>query len=277
MESPLTRQLAALAHDDRLALFRLLSRRAPQAVPAGEIARSLGLKPSTASAHLSTLTEAGLLTRRRVGTSLLYELDRTAVQQLTGALLLDCCRGRPDLCPPLPMPDETLPVAARPLNVLFLCSGNSCRSIFAEAILRRLGGGRFAAHSAGTRPYSTLNSFAIELLRQKGHDIAPLRAKHVSEFQGPDAPVMDFVFTVCDAAAGETCPPWPGQPITAHWSMPDPVRVEGTEAEKRLAFQQAYGLILNRLQAFVALPFDSLTRLAAQARVDAIASEETDR
>jgi len=269
----IARQFAALAHDDRLGVFRLLVRRAPQQVPAGEIARELSLKPSTASAHLATLTDAGLLTRTREGTSLRYSLVTEAVQRLTGTLILDCCRGRPDLCPPLPSSEETLPMTTRPMNVLFICSGNSCRSIFAESILRHHASDRFTAHSAGTRPYSELNPFAVELLESKGHDISPLRAKTIAEFQGEDAPQMDFVFTVCDAAAGESCPPWPGQPITAHWSMPDPVKVEGTEAEKRLAFQHAYGLLNNRLKAFQALPFDALSRLALQERVDDIAGK----
>ncbi len=158
--------------------------------------------------------------------------------------------------------------------VLFICTANSARSIFAEAILRHEGGARFAAHSAGTVPRSELNPLALEILRSKGHDLAPLRAKHVSEFQGEGAPRLDFVFTVCDRAANEECPPWPGQPMTAHWGMPDPVKAGGTEAEKRLAFRQAYGALRNRILAFTSLPIGSLDRAVLQREVDTMASPE---
>ena len=155
-------------------------------------------------------------------------------------------------------------------NVLFLCTGNSARSIFAETILRDLAGDRFEAYSAGTRPYSELHPTAIEMLRQKGHDVSGLRAKNVSEFQRPDAPRLDFVFTVCNRAANEDCPVWEGQPMTAHWGMPDPVKAEGTEAEKVLAFQRAYGALRNRIIAFNALPLETIGRMSLQNAVDDI-------
>jgi protein-tyrosine-phosphatase len=154
--------------------------------------------------------------------------------------------------------------------VLFICSGNSARSIFAEALLRDLGRGRFAAHSAGTRPGTTLNPFALEVLARNGHDVTGLRSKHLSEFQTAGAPVMDFVFTVCDTAAAEECPPWPGQPITGHWGLPDPVKTEGTDAEKALVFAQTYGALRRRISAFVELPIEALGRIALQSRVEAI-------
>ena len=162
-------------------------------------------------------------------------------------------------------------MADRTYNVLFICTGNSARSIFAETLLRDLAGDRFEACSAGTQPRSELNPQAVALLEAKGHDVSGLRAKHVSEFQGEGAPVLDFVFTVCDRAANEDCPPWPGQPISAHWGQPDPVKATGTEAERKLAFQQAYGALRNRIALFTALPLDSLDRLSLQARVDEIA------
>lgn len=161
-------------------------------------------------------------------------------------------------------------------HVLFICSGNSARSIFAEALLRDLGAGRFAAHSAGTRPGTRLNPFALEVLERNGHDVAQMRSKHLSEFQAPDAPRMDFVFTVCDTAAAEECPPWPGQPITGHWGLPDPVKAEGTDAEKALVFAQTYGALRRRIEAFVALPMASLDRISLQNRVDAIDAEAKD-
>lgn len=167
----------------------------------------------------------------------------------------------------------------RALKVLFICTGNSARSIFAECLLRAMGEGKFIAYSAGTQPYSELNPLALEVLRQMGHDTSVLRAKNVAEFQQDDAPVMDFVFTVCDRAANEECPPWPGQPISAHWGMPDPVKAEGTEAERGLAFRQAYNTLRTRMTGFVELPFTSLDRISLQHRLDAIgevASETVD-
>ena len=158
----------------------------------------------------------------------------------------------------------------RPFNVLFICSGNSARSIFAEALLRDLGGDRFRAHSAGTRPNTALNPFALEVLRRNGHDTTVLRSKHVSEFQQSGSPDMDFVFTVCDTAAAEECPPWPGQPISGHWGLPDPVKATGTDAEKALVFAGTYAALRRRIMAFVELPFDSLGRISLQSRVDAI-------
>jgi protein-tyrosine-phosphatase len=159
-------------------------------------------------------------------------------------------------------------------DVLFICSGNSARSIFAEALLRDLGQGKFQAFSAGTRPGSALHPVAIDILERNGHDTASLRSKHISEFQVPGAPVMDFVFTVCDTAAAEECPPWPGQPITGHWGLPDPVKASGTEAERALVFAQTYAALRLRIMAFVELPFDSLSRLSLQSRIDEIGSRQ---
>lgn len=164
----------------------------------------------------------------------------------------------------------------RKYNVLFICTGNSARSIFAESILRTLAGDRFNVYSAGTRPRSDLNPFALKVLQDKGHDVSVLRAKNVSEFSGADAPDLDFVFTVCDQAANEECPAWEGQPISGHWGMPDPVKVTGTDAQKSLAFQQAYGALKHRIQAFAALPMESLDRIALQSAVDDIGRTSTE-
>ncbi|MEM9972877.1 MAG: helix-turn-helix domain-containing protein [Pseudomonadota bacterium] len=281
MESILIDRLTALGHPQRMAVFRLLMRRYPDAVPAGEIAGALGQKASTMSVYLAALTRAGLISRQRSATSLRYRIDLDAVRDLSASLLIDCCRGRPDLCPPdlflpgvLPDTEGDHSMSDGKLNVLFICTGNSARSVFAEAVLRNEGATRFNAFSAGTRPQSELNPFAVEMLKEKGHDISLLRAKNVEEFQGPDAPQLDFVFTVCDRAANEECPAWPGQPVTAHWGVPDPVKAEGTDAEKRLAFQQAYGLLRNRILGFAALPLETLDRVARQVAVDDIAGLE---
>ncbi len=138
-------------------------------------------------------------------------------------------------------------------TVLFLCTGNSARSIMAECLLTRLGAGRFAAYSAGSRPAEAVHPFAAGLLRELGHDVSRLRPKSWHEFARPGAPVMDFVITVCDAAAGETCPLWPGRPARAHWGIPDPAAAKGTEAEVRAAFRLAYARLQRRIRAFLAL------------------------
>lgn len=261
-------QLATLGHPQRLELFRLLMRRFPDKVPAGELSTALAIKPSTLSAYLAALTRVALVSQQRSGTSLLYSINMTVVQQLFGDLLNDCCRGRPDICPPLFT--GPAPMAKRIYSVLFICTGNSARSIFAESLLRQIGVGMFRAYSAGTLPQSTLNPITMQVLRDKGHDTTGLRSKHISEFTGPDAPGFDFVFTVCNQAANESCLAWDGQPISGHWGMPDPVKVEGTDAEKSLAFHQAYGALKRRIEAFTALPLASLDRIALQAAVDDI-------
>jgi arsenate reductase len=276
MESEIITRLATLGHPQRLALFRLLMRRYPDRVPAGEIAEALGLKPSTLSSYLSALMQAGLVTQDRVGTSLRYAIAMAQVRHTFDYLLNDCCRGRPDICAPFSLASITgTPAMSDPRHkVLFICTGNSARSIFAESILRKEGGDRFEAHSAGTLPRSALNPVALEVLHQKGHDISLLRAKNVREFQGAGAPRFDFVFTVCDQAANEECPAWSGQPVSAHWGMPDPVKVEGTEAEKSLAFHHAYGALHNRIRAFAALPIAALDPISLQQAVDRIGAAE---
>ncbi|UWQ39112.1 helix-turn-helix domain-containing protein [Leisingera aquaemixtae] len=270
MEIEITDKLGALAHPNRLALFRLLMRRYPDAVPAGEIAAALAFKANTASAYLSVLKQAGLISQHRTGTSLMYTADLPGLRGMFDDLLSGCCQNRPGIC--LPASNEAMPVptAGRPFNVLFICTGNSARSLLAEAILNQAGEGKFRAFSAGTRPSPGPRPEAAALLQAKGYDTAGLRAKDLQEFAGPEAPQMDFVFTVCDHAANEECPAWPGQPMSAHWGLADPVKATGTDAERRLAFQQAYGLLRNRIKAFVALPFDTLDRLSLQHRVDDI-------
>lgn len=163
----------------------------------------------------------------------------------------------------------------RKYKVLFICTGNSARSIFAESILRKEAGDKFEAYSAGTKPQSELNPFALRVLADKGHDISVLRSKNVADYQGDDIPHFDFVFTVCDQAANEECPAWQGQPVSAHWGMPDPVKAEGSDAQKSLAFQQAYGALRNRILAFTALPIESLDRISLQKAVDEIGTDST--
>jgi ArsR family transcriptional regulator, arsenate/arsenite/antimonite-responsive transcriptional repressor / arsenate reductase (thioredoxin) len=279
MELLIPTRLATLGHPQRLALFRLLMRRYPDHVPAGELAAALGLKPSTLSAYLAALMQAGLVVQERAGTSLRYAVDMATTQATMDYLFTDCCRGRPEFC--APGSDARRPgageIPGQKFNALFICTGNSARSLFAEALLRDRGGDRFTVFSAGTRPASAPNPDAIALLRAKGHDVSALRPKSVGEFAGPDAPQMDFVFTVCDQAANEECPAWDGQPITAHWGLPDPVKATGTQAEKGLAFQRTYGALARRVDVFAALPVETLDRIGLQAAVDDIARFGKDR
>jgi len=269
MEKEIPDQLATLGHPQRITIFRMLMRRFPDSVPAGELAAQLDIKPSTLSSYLNALLRSDLITQQRAGTSLLYSINMKSVQHMLDYLLVDCCRGRPDLCHP--MTSGSAAMTARKFNVLFICVGNSARSIFAESLLRSEGGDRFNVYSAGTRPFSELNPIAVQVLQDKGHDTSGLRSKNIDVFSGPDAPKMDFVFTVCNQAANEECPAWDGQPISGHWGMPDPVAAEGTEAEKSLAFQAAYGGLKRRVQAFTSLPLESLDRIALQSAVDDIA------
>lgn len=155
-------------------------------------------------------------------------------------------------------------------NVLFLCTGNSARSILAEAILNREGRGRFRAWSAGSQPKGQVHPLAFELLAKLNHPVDMLRSKSWEEFAAAGAPPMDFVITVCDNAAGEVCPVWPGQPMTAHWGVPDPAAVEGSASERHLAFADTYRMLRNRIAIFVNLPLAGLDRLSLQSRMDAI-------
>lgn len=161
-----------------------------------------------------------------------------------------------------------------PFNVLFLCTGNSARSIMAEALLNRIGAGKFRAFSAGSQPTGAVNAYAMDLLKRRNHDVSDLRSKDWSEFTGDGAPDMDFVITVCDRAAGELCPVWPGQPVTAHWGFPDPADAQGNDAEIRLAFAGVYRELTNRLEIFVSLPIDQLDRLALEKRIRELGGRE---
>lgn len=160
-------------------------------------------------------------------------------------------------------------------NVLFLCTHNSARSVIAESIMNRLGAGRFKAYSAGSSPSGRVHPYSLDLLRSLNYDISQLRSKSWEEFEQPGAPALDFVFTVCDDAANETCPVWPGQPMTAHWGIPDPSAAQGTEAEKRLAFSEAHRMLNQRIGIFVNLPIRSIASLALSKKLAAIGRGET--
>jgi arsenate reductase len=158
-------------------------------------------------------------------------------------------------------------MAERPYAILFLCTGNSARSILAEALMNRLGVGRFVAHSAGSAPKGEVNPHALPIVERLGFDAADFRSKSWEEFAQAGAPPLDFVVTVCDNAAGEVCPIWPGQPMTAHWGIPDPAAATGTEAEVALAFAEACRQLTNRINLFLALPVESIDRMSLQTRM----------
>jgi protein-tyrosine-phosphatase len=157
-----------------------------------------------------------------------------------------------------------------PMNVLFLCTGNSARSIMAECIMNREGTGKFNAYSAGSLPTGKVNPYALNLLHKLNYVTTDLRSKSWEEFSGPSAPNLDFVFTVCDNTAKEVCPIWPGQPMSAHWGVPDPAAADGTDAEKAFAFDETYRMLFLRVSIFVNLPFDSLSKLSLQEHLDRI-------
>jgi arsenate reductase (thioredoxin) len=163
---------------------------------------------------------------------------------------------------------------SEPYHVLFLCAGNSARSILAEAILNKLGAGRFHAYSAGSQPKGRVHPEALQLLRSLGYDTSDFRSKSWSEFADPGAPLLDFVFTVCDNAAGEVCPIWPGQPVTAHWGLPDPAEAKGNDVETAFAFKDTYRMLNQRISVFASLPLRSLDQLSLQKKLREIGRME---
>ncbi len=264
----LIEQLSTLAHPQRMALFRMLVRRCPDYVSAGDIATALELKASTASAHLARLTRAGLITQARQGTSLRYQLNTDGAEALMNGLFNDCCRGRPDLCAPFAT-TEAAHSASNRRNVLFVCSGNSARSIFAEAILRHIAPEQFDVFSAGTTPYSEINPSTIKTLRANGVPTEGLSAKSIDALRSDQTPEMDFVITVCDQAANTDSPNWRGQPLYAHWGLPDPVH----RTSEQDPFQATYLAIRHRLDAFAKLPFAQLDRAGLQNTLDTLAQD----
>jgi protein-tyrosine-phosphatase/DNA-binding transcriptional ArsR family regulator len=265
---------AALSVETRLRLVRLLMAAGPSGLPAGDLAASLGLPASTTSFHLAALERAGLTQATRQGRQIIHAVRVAGIRQLLGFLTETCCGGRPELCgdiarllPPLPDEDHGMTAA---FNVLFLCRHNAARSIMAEAILKRLGGQRFRAWSAGADPGPDPNPEVLAKLRAFGHDTTGLRSKSWHEFTGPNAPRMDFVITLCDALDGPACPDFGGLVVTGAWPLPDPAKFTGSDLERAALLNELYAGLERRLRIFVALSFASLDRLALKRRLDDI-------
>lgn len=269
--------LGALAQPTRLEIFRLLMRYRPHGLTAGDIGRLLAVAHNTLSTHLGALEQAGLLVSRREGRHIIFAAQPARADALLGFLTEACCSERPSACPPdasgLPARREYEP-RMRPVFVLVVCTGNSARSIMAEAVLNREGLGRIKAFSAGSRPQEAPHPRALELLAELGYDVSAMRSKSWDEFQGPTAPPLDLVITVCDDAAEAQCPAFPGVPIRVHWGLDDPARVLGSAEAQRAAFRQSYRDLVARVTAFVNLPFEEMALaelepvLAAIARMD---------
>lgn len=246
----------ALAQPTRLDAFRLLLRYAPFGLNAGDVARLLAVPHNTMSTHLAQLERAGLVASRREGRSIIYTA-RSARAASVLDLLLGELPAQADEGAAFPRLRPGEPIERR-YNVLLVCSHNSARSIMAEAVLNREGRGRFRAFSAGSVPRGTPHPLALDLLRSLGYTTDDLRSKSWDEFAGRTVEPMDFVITVCDAAAGESCPVFPGHPLTAHWGLADPAASGETEAELRAAFISTYRQIAARMSAFVNLPLETL-------------------
>jgi protein-tyrosine-phosphatase len=221
---------------------------------------------------LATLERVGLVRSTRVGRHLIYAVRFVGLRELLTFLTETCCAGRPELCGDLArlLPDHIdKEITMEPaFNVLFICTRNSARSIMAEALLEKIGRGKFKAYSAGSNPARAPMPEVLDRLQALGHNVSRLRSKSWKEFTGPDAPRMDFVLTLCDQQEGEACPDLGPRPITAVWPFPDPAKFSGTPLERTALLNQLYGMVRRRLEAFTSLPFGSLERIALKARLD---------
>ena len=265
---------AALSQETRLDLLRLLLARGASGVSAGDLATQLRLPASTTSFHLGALERAGLTQSTRQGRQIIHAVRIAGLRQLLGFLTETCCGGRPELCgdlarllPPDPEEDKGMTAA---FNVLFLCTHNSARSIMAEALLRKIGHGRFHAYSAGPEPVAEPLPEVIEKLRNLGHDVSALRSKSWDELVGPSAPQMDFVITLCDTPQGQVCPDFGNLTVTGAWPLPDPAMFMGSPAERSAMLNELYAGLQRRIEIFTSLPFASLDRNALKRRLDEI-------
>ena len=265
---------SALSQETRLKLMRLLASMGATGMPAGQLAARLRLPPSTLSFHLSALEQAGLVRPTRRGRQIIYAVRIIGLRELFGFLTETCCSGRPELCGDLArlLPEESMEddVMTPAFNVLFLCTHNSARSIMAEAILERIGKGKFRGYSAGSDPAAVPMPEVLEKLETMGHDVSRLHSKSWSEFMGPDAPRMDFVIALCDTLDGQQCPDFGDKVVTGAWPVPDPAKFSGSPIERATLLNELYGMIRRRLEIFISLPFATLDKMAMKARLDEI-------
>jgi ArsR family transcriptional regulator, arsenate/arsenite/antimonite-responsive transcriptional repressor / arsenate reductase (thioredoxin) len=262
----------SLAQPTRLAAVRHLLAAHPGSLPAGEIARLCEVPHNTMSSHLSILSRAGLISAEKDGRSMNYRADIDGFRGLLEFLSRDCCNGRPELCgDAFDLPSEATGKFMTPaFNVLFLCTKNSARSIIAEALLEKIGRGRFRAYSAGSEPAAEPVREVIERLKALGHDVSHLHSKSWDEFRGPDAPRMDFIIALCDAPNNQFCPDFGNQFVTGAWPLPDPAQFTGSPTERTTLLNELYAMIRRRIEIFTSLPFDALDRMAIKARLDEI-------
>lgn len=259
--------LSALAQETRLDIFRLLVERGPEGMPAGEIGERLKLPSPTLSFHLNQLRHSNLVTSRRQSRLIIYGAKFRTMNGLIEYLTENCCTGQANNAIH-GHPKGVTP--GRQFNVLFLCTNNSARSIMAECAMNRWGGGKFHAFSAGSNPRGTVHPITLEVLDELKYETKGLGSKDWNLFAQADSPPLDFVFTLCDRAAAETCPAWPGQPIRAHWGVQDPVVVADTNGAKRKAFLKVYAELEQRIRIFTALPIETLERFALERWVSEI-------
>jgi protein-tyrosine-phosphatase/DNA-binding transcriptional ArsR family regulator len=262
----------SLAQPTRLAAVRHLLAVHPQSLPAGEIARLCEVPHNTMSTHLGILNRAGLISVEKDGRSMNYRADVGGFRGLLEFLSRDCCNGQPELCgDAFDLPSEATGKSMMPaFNVLFLCTKNSARSIIAEALLEKIGRGRFRAYSAGSEPAAEPVPEVIDRLKALGHDVSRLHSKSWDEFRGPHAPRMDFIIALCDAPNNQFCPDFGNQFVTGAWPLPDPAQFSGSPTERTTLLNELYAMIRRRIEIFTSLPFDSLDRMAIKARLDEI-------
>jgi protein-tyrosine-phosphatase/DNA-binding transcriptional ArsR family regulator len=254
--------LGALAQPTRLEIFKLLMRYRPHGLAAGDIGRLLAVAHNTLSSHLAALEQVGLLMSRREGRHIIFAAQAARADALLAFLGDACCTERPAACAveadAIPARRETV-ANEPPLRVLVVCTGNSARSIMAEAVLNREGLGRIQAFSAGSRPQEAPHPLALSLLSDLGYDVSAMRSKSWDEFLGENAADLDLVITVCDDAAEAACPAFPSVPMQVHWGLDDPAAAAGPQAAKRAAFLRSYRDLTARVTAFVNLPFEEMT------------------
>lgn len=269
-------RLTSIAQPTRLAALRHLLAAYPGSVGAGQLAKICDAPHNTMSTHLGVLIRAGLIEVERAGRTMNYRADVGAFRRVVSFLASDCCDGRPDLCGDIarliPKDDEeiTQRFMTPSFNVLFLCTRNSARSIIAEALLEKIGKGRFNAYSAGAEPAREPMPEVIERLKHLGHDVSKLRSKSWDEFIGSNAPRMDFVIALCDTPQGQKCPDLGEKFVNAAWPLPDPADFKGSPTERVTLLNELYAMVRRRLEIFTSLPFTSLDRMALKKRLDEI-------